>query len=82
MKNWKTTVSGIGAAIMSLLGAIAALPYSLGEVATILPPVWKTHVAIGAFAASFILKTINSIVQKDAAPPTPSPAPDSTKKPQ
>lgn len=82
MKNWKTTVSGIGAAIMSLLGAIAALPYSLGEVATILPPVWKTHVAIGAFAASFILKTINSIVQKDAAPPTPSPTPDSTNKPQ
>ena len=82
MNNWKTTLSGIGAALMSLLGAIAALPYSLGDVSTIIPPVWKTRVAIGAFAASFILKTINSIVQKDAAPPTPSPAPDSTNKPQ
>jgi len=75
MKNWKTTVSGIGAALMSLLGAIAALPYSLGEVATILPPVWKSRVAIGGFIAAFALKTINSIAQKDAAPPTPSPTP-------
>ena len=77
MKNWKTTLSGIGAAIMSLLGAIAALPYSLGDVSTIIPPVCKTRVAVGGFLAAFILKAINSIVQKDAAP-----TPDSTKKPQ
>lgn len=68
MKNWKTTISGTGAALMAMLGAFAALPYSLGEIAAILPPEWKLRITIGGFISAFILRTINSIVQKDATP--------------
>jgi hypothetical protein len=68
MQNWKTTLSGIGAALMSLLGAIAALPYSLGDVSTLIAPQWKARIAVASFIAAFVLKAINSTVQKDANP--------------
>ena len=63
--NWKTSVSGIGAAIFTMLGAIAALPYSFGEIASLMPPQWKGRVAVAGFAAGFILKVWNAIQQKD-----------------
>jgi hypothetical protein len=66
MNNWKTTISGIGAALTSALTAIAALPYQLGDVATIIPPAWKARVTIAGIIATVILKSINSAVQKDA----------------
>jgi len=66
MNNWKTTLSGIGAALTSALTAIAALPYQLGDIATIIPPQWKARVTIAGIIATVILKSINSAVQKDA----------------
>jgi hypothetical protein len=66
MNNWKTTISGIGAALTSALTAIAALPYQLGDVATIIPPAWKARVVIAGLIATVILKAINASVQKDA----------------
>jgi hypothetical protein len=65
MNNWKTTLSGIGAALTSALTAIAALPYQLGDIATIIPPVWKARVTIAGIVATVILKSINSAVQRD-----------------
>jgi hypothetical protein len=65
MNNWKTTLSGIGAALTSALTAIAALPYQLGDVATIIPPQWKARVTIAGIVATVILKSINSAVQRD-----------------
>jgi hypothetical protein len=67
--NWKTTLSGIGAALTSALTAIAALPYQLGDVATIIPPAWKTRVVVAGLIATIILKSVNSFVQKDASKP-------------
>jgi len=66
MNNWKTTLSGIGAALTSALTAIAALPYQLGDVATIIPPAWKARVVVAGIIATVIFKTINASVQKDA----------------
>lgn len=66
MNNWKTTLSGILAALTSALTAIAALPYQLGEVATIIPAEWKARVTIAGIVATVILRSINSAVQKDA----------------
>lgn len=63
--NWRTSISAIGAAIFSLLTIIAALPYELGSVATIIPPEWKAKLAIVAAIAATILKVINGLVQKD-----------------
>ena len=68
MNNWKTTLSGIGAALTSALTAIAALPYQLGDVATIIPPAWKTRVVVAGLIATVILKSINASVTKDANP--------------
>jgi len=64
--NWKTTLASIGSALMSLLTVVAALPYSMGEVADILPPEWKPRVAIGAAVAAAILKVVQGVVSQDA----------------
>lgn len=65
MTNWKTTLSGILAALTSALTAIAALPYQLGDVATIIPAEWKARVTVAGIVATVILKSINSAVQRD-----------------
>lgn len=70
MKNWKTTLSGIGAAFMSLIGGLAAFSWDVmpPEMQSLFPPKAKGYIAIASFAAAFLLKCINSIVQKDANP--------------
>lgn len=64
--NWRTSLSGIGAAFFSLLTIIAALPYQLGDVATLIPSEWKARIAIASAIAAFLLKTWNAIASKDA----------------
>lgn len=63
--NWKTTVSGIGAAIFGLLTILAALPYEMGDVANLFPPAWKAKIAAVAALAAALLKIWNSVAQKD-----------------
>lgn len=63
--NWKTTVSGIGSAIAALLTILAALPYQLGEIATIIPPGWKGKIVTVGLLATTALRIWNSIQQKD-----------------
>ena len=63
--NWKTTVSGIGAMIFSVLTALAALPYTLGDIATIIPPEYKAKVFLYSAIAAAALKVWNSVQQKD-----------------
>lgn len=65
MKNWQTTVSGIGAAAFAVLTALAALPYQLGELATVIPSAYKEKIFVAAATATFILKVWNSIAQQD-----------------
>ena len=48
------------------LTVIAALPYQLGDIATIIPAEWKSRVTLAGILATATLKIINSIVQKDA----------------
>lgn len=66
MNNWKTTISGILAALTSALTVIAGLPYQLGDIATIIPAVWKTRVVVAGLIATVILRAINSTAQTDA----------------
>lgn len=63
--NWRTTVSGIGTAIFSALTALAALPYTLGEAATIIPPDYKAKVFTVSLFATVALRVWNSVAQKD-----------------
>ena len=65
MKNWQTTISGIGAAIFSVLTILAALPYQLGDLATIIPPEWKAKVVTIGIIATTLLRVWNSVQQKD-----------------
>lgn len=65
MANWRTTLSGIGAAIFSLLTIIAALPYEAGGIANVFPVEWKSKILMASAAAAMLLKVINSLVQKD-----------------
>ena len=66
MKNWKTTVSGIGTACMAALAAISAAPAELGEASTVLPPEWKAPIFKASILAAFILRVIHSCVAQDA----------------
>lgn len=63
--NWRTSVSQIGVAIFSLLTILSALPYSMGDLATIIPPDWKSKVFTIAATATAILRVWNGLVQKD-----------------
>ena len=60
------SLAGYGAIVMSLLTALAAAPYTLGEVATIIPPDWKAKV----FAVSAIATVILRIIRDNTTPPT------------
>jgi hypothetical protein len=62
--NWKTTVSGIGAALFATLTILATLPFEMGDVANIFPLAWKAKIAVVAAISALILKVWNSIQQK------------------
>ena len=64
--NWRTTLTGVGTAIFSVLAALAAAPYELGELATIIPPHWKAKLFAISAGATFILRLVNAHVAKDA----------------
>jgi len=61
--------AGYGSIIMSLLTALAAAPYSLGEVATIIPPEWKQRVFIAGAIATLILR----VIRDNTTPTQPTP---------
>jgi len=61
----KTTWAGISAAIVSALTVLAALPYSLGDLATIIPPEIKPYVVGSGIVAAVILRSIQAIATKD-----------------
>lgn len=63
--NWKTSVSGIGAAIFSLLSILAALPYETGGIANLFPVEWKPTILQISIVAALLLKIWNSMSQKD-----------------
>ena len=63
--NWKTTVSGIGAALFSALTLLAALPYQFGDISAVFPPEWKGKIVTASAIAAFALKVWNSVAQKD-----------------
>ena len=52
------TLAGYGAISMSLLTALSGAPYALGDVATIIPPEWKSKIFIVSAVAAVILKAI------------------------
>jgi hypothetical protein len=70
-------LAGYGSIIMSLLTALAAAPYSLGEVAMIIPPEWKQRVFVAGAIATLLLRVIrdNGAVVKESvtteSPPKP-----------
>lgn len=47
---------------------LAALPYELGEAATIIPPAWKARIVVVGLIATLILRAISS-----AQTPPPKP---------
>jgi len=51
-------LAGYGSIVMSLLTALAAAPYSLGEVAMVIPPEWKQRVFIAGAIATMLLRVI------------------------
>jgi hypothetical protein len=61
-------LAGYGSIVMSLLTALAAAPYSLGEVATIIPPEWKQRVFIAGAIATLLLR----IIRDNTTPTTPT----------
>lgn len=52
---------GVASAVTSLLTLLAALPYTLGDIAVIIPSEWKPHVvAIGAISTT-LLRVISTL---------------------
>jgi hypothetical protein len=65
--DWKTTLAGIGTAIFGLLTTLSALPYQLGDVATIIPPSWKAKVFTVGAVAMFLIRVWNGIITKQVS---------------
>jgi len=65
--NWKN----LGAAIFSLLSMIAVIPYSLGDLGTLIPPEWKSKVLVASLIAAFLLRAWNAIQPQPTPPPKP-----------
>lgn len=63
--NWKVALSQIGVAVAAILTTLAALPYTLGDIATIIPPAWKAKVVTIGIIAAFALRVLNGLQQKD-----------------
>lgn len=63
--NWRTLLSGVAFAATSALATLAALPYTMGDVATMIPPEWKAPLFKWSGIAAVVLKIINSMVAKD-----------------
>lgn len=51
-------LAGYGAIAMSLLTALAAAPYTLGDVATIIPPEWKARLFLVSAIAAVLCKAV------------------------
>jgi len=77
----KTTLASIGVALTSTLTTLAALPYTLGDAATIIPAEWKLRVVIIGLISTAILKVIQGVVSADAKPVAPAPLPPFVSRP-
>ena len=56
----RARASAVGAAVMSAVAALAALPYTLGDIALVIPSEWKPTVTGVSLAAAFVLRVLNS----------------------
>jgi hypothetical protein len=54
--NWKI----VGATLTSALAALSALPYTLGDLATVIPPAYKAKVFTASLIATAILRLWNT----------------------
>ena len=65
-------LAGYGSIVMSLLTALAAAPYSLGEVSMLIPPHWKERVFIAGAIATLLLRIIrDNTTPTNPTQPTP-----------
>lgn len=65
--NWRTTLTGILTAITGALTGLAALPYELGDVATIIHPDAKPWLLKVSGVATIVLYILKSAMTKDGA---------------
>ena len=63
--NWRTTITGWLETASWLLTFLAAAPYTLGEVANILPAEWKATIFKVSACAAGILAFLNRSLAKD-----------------
>jgi len=57
--NWRS----LGAALFSALTILAALPYQLGDLSTIVPTNWKPTIVAVGLVATVILRSLNAVKQ-------------------
>ena len=53
-------MKNVAAAFTSFLTVLAALPYELGELATVFPPSWKAPIALTGAIATLILRAVGN----------------------
>lgn len=63
--NWRTSLTGIFTAIFSGLTALAALPYTIGDLGNIIAPEYKAKMFTISLICTVILRIWNSVLQKD-----------------
>lgn len=63
--NYRTTLTGFGTAFFSLLTALSAVPYTIGDLGNIIPPEYKAKLFALSAASAFVLRVWNSTLQKD-----------------
>jgi len=65
-------LAGYGSIITSVLVALSGAPYTLGDVATIIPPAWKAKLFIASAIATMFLRIIrDNTTPTNPTQPTP-----------
>lgn len=64
--NLKTTLTGIGSAVFSILTVMALVPAQIGDLSTILPEKYKGWIIIVGSVGAFGLRIWHSVAVKDA----------------
>ena len=65
--SWRTSISGMGAALTTGLTLLAGAPYALGDAATVIPPEWKARIFMWAGGATVLLQLIHARSAKDTS---------------
>lgn len=61
--NWPVLASELASEAMLGLAVVSALPYTLGDLGSVIPPEWKAKVFLVSASATGVLRIVNAVAR-------------------